>query len=53
MIFTKIMALQEELKLYPLGDVWNYICKITQVPEGLEWFKEIKKYEHEVLVNRK
>ena len=51
--FTKIMALQEELKLYPLGDVWNYICKITQVPEGLEWFKEIKKYEHEVLVNRK
>ena len=47
------MALQEELKLYPLGDVWNYICKITQVPKEKEWFKEIKKYEHEVLVNRK
>ena len=32
--FTKLMVLQEELKLYPVGDVWNYFCKTNNVPVG-------------------
>lgn len=51
--FTELMALQEELKLYPIGDVWNYLCKINNIPEGIVWFEEIRKYEIEVLSERK
>lgn len=50
---TELMMLQEEIKTYPLGDVWEEFCKRNSVPENEEWFKEIKKYETEVLVNRK
>ena len=31
--FTELMMLQEELKLYPFGDVWNYFCGQCSVPE--------------------
>ena len=30
--FTKQMILQEELKTYPFGDVWDYFCEKTGVP---------------------
>ncbi len=50
--FTELMMLQEELKLYPVGDVWNYFCEISGVPKGADWFEEIKKYEKEVLCKR-
>jgi L-rhamnose isomerase len=50
--FTELMILQEELKLYPFGDVWNYFCKINQVPEKEDWYKEIKEYENTILVRR-
>ncbi|MGN0314435.1 MAG: L-rhamnose isomerase [Fusicatenibacter sp.] len=50
--FTKLMMFQEELKLYPFGDVWNYFCKINQVPEKGDWFREIEEYEREVLSKR-
>lgn len=36
--FTRLMMLQEELKTYPLGDVWNYFCLKNRVPEREEWF---------------
>ncbi len=51
--FTEQMMLQEELKLYPLGDVWNYFCEINGVPARGDWFEEIRFYEKEVLLNRK
>ena len=51
--FTELMVLQEELKFYPFGDVWNYFCEINHVPQKEDWFAEVKKYENEVLVNRK
>lgn len=51
--FTELMALQEELKVYPLGDVWNYICQSNNVPENGDWFKDVQKYEQEVLLKRK
>jgi L-rhamnose isomerase len=50
--FTEQMMLQEELKLYPLGDVWNYFCEINNVPGKEDWFKEVVSYEKEVLSNR-
>jgi L-rhamnose isomerase len=49
---TELMMLQEELKLYPIGDVWNYFCEINDVPQKEDWFKEIKKYEEDVLNKR-
>lgn len=50
--FTELMMFQEELKLYPFGDVWNYFCESNQVPVRGEWFEEVKKYEKEVLSTR-
>lgn len=50
--FTELMVMQEELKLYPFGDVWNYFCKINHVPEKEDWFKTIKQYETDVLQKR-
>lgn len=49
---TELMAWQEELKLYPFGDVWNYFCEKNGVPVGLEYCEKIKKYEKEVLSKR-
>ena len=36
-------------KVYPFGDVWNYFCEANGVPEREDWFKEVKRYEDEVL----
>ena len=50
--FTELMTMQEELKVYPFGDVWNYFCEANGVPEREDWFKEVKRYEDEVLSRR-
>jgi L-rhamnose isomerase len=50
--FTELLMLQEELKLYPIGDVWNYFCEMNQVPQKEDWFTEVVKYEKEVLRKR-
>jgi len=47
---TKLMAVSEELKTYPFGDVWNYYCEECGIPA--DWFAEIEKYEKEVLAER-
>ena len=49
---TEVMVIQEELKLYPIGDVWNYFCEINEVPGKEEWFDVVKQYEDKVLVKR-
>lgn len=51
--FTELMMIQEEMKLYPIGDVWNYFCEINGVPGNESWFEEICSYEKNVLINRK
>lgn len=51
--FTELMMLQEELKLYPIGDVWNYFCELNGVPAKEDWFSQITAYEKEVLAKRK
>lgn len=50
--FTELMMMQEELKLYPFGDVWNYFCEINNVPQKEDWFKVVKEYEETVLAKR-
>ena len=49
---TKLMVMQEEIKTLPFGDVWNEYCAQCGVAAGAEWFKEIEKYEQEVLLAR-
>ena len=50
--FTRL-ALMEDLKSMPYGDVWNYYCKINNTPSDFEWIKEASIYEKEVLLKRK
>jgi L-rhamnose isomerase len=50
--FTELIVMQEELKTYPFGDVWDYFCEINDVPQHEGWFELVKKYEKEVLATR-
>ncbi len=50
--FTSRLAYTEELKDFPYSDVWNYFCQQNGVPIGLDWLKEVQRYEEEVLKNR-
>lgn len=51
--FTERLALMEELKTYPLGDIWNYYCEINDVPVKEQWIDEVKEYEKTILAERK
>lgn len=50
--FTELMATMEEIKTLPLGDIWDRYCEQQGVPQRIAWFKEVKKYEADVLVQR-
>ncbi len=50
--FTELMAMQEAVKLLPLGDVWNYYCQENGIAGDFELFEEVKQYEDEVLSKR-
>jgi len=49
---TKLLMLQEELKTYPFGAVWNYFCELNDVLVQEKWYDEIKEYEDKVLLKR-
>lgn len=49
---TKLMTVQEEMKTFPFGDVWDYFCESCGTPVGFDWFTEVEKYEKEVLSSR-
>lgn len=49
---TEVLLLQEELKTYPFGDVWDYFCESNGVPVRESWYQEVKKYEEDVLSKR-
>ncbi|HBF4252273.1 L-rhamnose isomerase [Clostridioides difficile] len=51
--FTERLAIMEELKTYPMGDIWNYYCKINNVAVKEDWIKVVKEYELTELLNRK
>jgi len=46
------LALLEILKSKPFGAVWDYYCYKSGVPVGIEYIKEIEKYEKEILSGR-
>lgn len=51
--FTSRLALLEELKTMPSGSVWDEYCRRGNVPVGIGWLGEVKKYERDVLDLRK
>lgn len=46
------LALLEELKLMPAGDIWNYYCETSDVPMDRQLIDEVMKYEKNVLSER-
>ncbi|WP_315110044.1 L-rhamnose isomerase [Clostridium intestinale] len=51
--FTERLALMEEMKTYPMGDIWNYYCEKNGAPVAESWIKEVKEYEQTELSKRK
>lgn len=50
--FTELMMIQEELKTYPMGAVWDYYCEQEGVPVRADWYQEVQTYEETVLAAR-
>ena len=50
--FGALMALSEELKTYPVGDVWEEYCRVCGKPLDGEWYPAIVAYEKEILSKR-
>ncbi len=50
--FTRMLALSEEFKTFPFGDVWDEYCEREGVPVGPDWLREVEIYEAEVLSKR-
>ena len=50
--FTAQLVYQEELKNYPMDEVWAEFCKRNKVAAGEDWFKAVEKYEKDVLLKR-
>jgi len=46
------LALLEEAKGMPHGDVWNYHCLKSGVPAGEEWIGRVREHEREALGRR-
>ena len=49
---TKVLALQEELKTLPWGEVWDEYLKRQNMVSDKQMLVEIKQYEKEVLLKR-
>ena len=50
--YTKMLAVSEEFKTFPFGDVWDEYCERQKVPVGMNWIREVDIYESEVLSAR-
>ena len=50
--YTKMLAMSEEFKTFPFGDVWDEYCEREGVPVGTDWIREVEVYEAEVLSKR-
>jgi L-rhamnose isomerase len=46
------LALLEEAKLFPVGEVWNEFCRRQNVPGGFDWMDSVKAYEAKVTSKR-
>ncbi|MBQ9968696.1 MAG: L-rhamnose isomerase [Oscillospiraceae bacterium] len=50
--FTRRLAMMEDAKTLPFGDIWAEFCKCHAVPEDGAWYDEILEYEKTVLEAR-
>jgi L-rhamnose isomerase len=50
--YTKRLAMLEERKSMPASAIWDYYCMKHDIPVGMDWYKQVKKYEEEVLSKR-
>ena len=50
--FTGMLALTEEVKTLPFGEIWDEYCAKCGAPVGKAWLDEVKEYESEVLSKR-
>lgn len=50
--FTSRLVFLEEMKGMPWQAVWDEFCTRCNVPVGLHWLDEVKKYESDVLSKR-
>lgn len=49
---TELLAMHEEIKMCPFGEVWEEYCRKCGVPVKSEWINDIKEYEDSVLLKR-
>jgi L-rhamnose isomerase len=50
--YTGRLALVEDLKTMPFGDVWEEACRRADIPGAHAWLEEVRRYEREVLSAR-
>ena len=50
--YTKRLAMLEERKSMPAGAIWDYYCLKNNIPVGMDWYKQVKQYEADVLSKR-
>lgn len=50
--YTGRLALIEDLKMMPFGDVWEEYCQRQDVPGSHAWLDEVRSYEKSVLSQR-
>ncbi|MBO5109996.1 MAG: L-rhamnose isomerase [Clostridia bacterium] len=50
--YTSRLAYLEAFKTLPFAAVWDRYCELENVPTGLAWLNEVKKYEADVLSKR-
>ena len=50
--FTKVLAISEEMKTLPFGEVWDEYCERCGAPVGADWMREVDDYEASVLSKR-
>ena len=47
------LALLEEAKSMPFGEIWNEFCRRQNVPAGFAWMDTVRKFEASVLAARR
>lgn len=50
--YTRLMAVNEEFKTFPFGEIWDEYCRRQKVPVGMEWLHAAEAYEKETLSKR-
>lgn len=51
--FTRLLAVQEEIKTLPWGEVWDEYCRREKVSLETNWLDRVLEYEDKVLSKRK